>query len=82
MNGITNNRARDWVIGVKNVKSADDLAEAIFQGISGYNNTTGNVTQVDGYPDLKIERDASGKIFISKDGPLLFSRKAQSPTRW
>ena len=30
--GSTNTLAREYIIGVKDVKSADDLAEAIFQG--------------------------------------------------
>ncbi len=79
MNGITNNRAVEYIIGVKNVKSANDLAEAIFQGIYSKNQIGNNVAQIDTNHDLKIERDASGKIFISKNGPPLLFKEGTIP---
>lgn len=36
--GIVNDRAREFIIGVKDVKSADQLAGAIFDGISAVSN--------------------------------------------
>lgn len=67
--GSTNPLAREYVIGVKGVNNAKDLAGAIYDGIAALKGKSADGVEVDSKHDLMINQDSSGKIFISKNGP-------------
>lgn len=67
--GTENSLAREYIIGVKDVKSADDLAEAIFTGVSSSRGGSSNEALItETHNNLKIERDADdpSKILITQ----------------
>ena len=66
--GTINPYAREFVIGVKTVKSAEDLAQAIYDGMSTTRGQKANGIPVDSKHSLTMYRDSSGKIFLSKNG--------------
>ena len=77
LNGQTNSMAREFVIGVKDVESSKDLAEAIFQDISAVSDSipqtsshtnTADDLLVDISHVLRIRRDPSdpSKILLTK----------------
>lgn len=78
-NGQTNNKAREFTIGVKNVKSGKDLANAIFEGVSAVSsqikgsyasqNTASNLL-LDNNHNVRIKRDPDGKVYLTKTGTL------------
>ena len=79
-NGQTNNKAREFTIGVKNVKSGKDLAMTIFEGVSAVSsqikgsyssqNTPDNLL-LDQNHNVRIKRDPSnGKVYFTKSGSL------------
>ena len=74
----SNAEAREFIIGVKNVKSADDLPEAILAGIYAndskvtsvyYDSSTPDNAQIDVNHQLRIARDPAdhSKIILLKD---------------
>ena len=80
----TNPLAREFVIGVKTVKNAKDLANAIFNGVSAVQDqisrssygtvatpNTPNDILLDANHEVRIRRDSDGKILITKNGPAL-----------
>lgn len=70
--GLTNNKASEFIIGVKNVGGVKELANAIFEGIAAANNASkSNNISLDRTHDVRIRRDATGKVFITKNGPAL-----------
>ncbi len=78
-NGQTNNYAREFIIGVKDVKSGSDLATAIFEGVSAVSdqiigsysreNNADNVL-LDQNHNVRIKRDSSGRIYLTKKDSL------------
>ena len=85
--GSSNPQAREFIIGVKTVKSAKALAKAIFDGVSavsdqiqryGYGDSyysynapnTANDILLDAAHDVRIKRDARGKVYITKKDEL------------
>ena len=70
--GSSNDDAREYVIGVKGVKSTADLAERVFEGIAAARESEGsNSVVVDDNHGLTIHRDAGGKISLSKYGSAM-----------
>ena len=69
--GSTNSDAREFVIGVKDVHSSGQLANAVFNGIAAARGVSdgSNSILVDSNHNLTIHRDSSGKISLSKSGP-------------
>ena len=76
--GQGNGQAREFVIGVKNVQSAEDLPEAILEGVYAnasetsspyYDSSTPDNVQVDFNHQLRIARDPDdhSKILLLKD---------------
>ena len=71
--GSVNQDAGEYVIGVKDVTSTSQLANAVFRGIAHANDqdpASGSI-EVDNNHDLTIHRDANGKISLSKNGPAM-----------
>ena len=73
-----NGKAKEFIIGVKNVTSAEDLPEAILEGIYAnasatsspyYDSSTPDNTQIDFNHQLRIARDPAdhSKILLLKD---------------
>ena len=67
--GTINTLAREFVIGVKDVNSADDLAEAILTGVASRRGGSSNSALIAEQHNLGIERDPSdsSKILITRD---------------
>ena len=76
IDGVTNNKAREYIIGVKDVQSSDELAETIFEGVKalgekGKITTVGNTADslwFDGNHSFKIARNSDGDIVFTKTG--------------
>ena len=79
-NGQTNSKAREFTIGVKDVKSGSELANTIFEGVSAVSsqitgsyasqNTADNLL-LDNSHNVRIKRDpADGKVYFTKTGSL------------
>ena len=71
--GSTNSDAREYVIGVKDVKSTGELAEMVFRGIAAAKEESGNSNSilVDDNHALTIHRESGGRISLSKNGPAM-----------
>ncbi len=71
--------AREFTIGVKNVKNGSELANAIFEGVSAVSgqitgtysrqNTADNLL-LDNSHNVRIKRNSDGKVYFTKDGSL------------
>ena len=72
--GTENPLAREFIIGVKNVRRGKDLAAAIFEGVSSlrnqiddpYKSNTDDDVLVDAAHRVRIKRDSTGAVFLSK----------------
>ncbi len=86
----TNTMAREFIIGVKDVTSAEDLAQAVFEGISAVRN---QITQVAGFTStaddflldathklrIRLDPNDSSKVLFTKDSLAMQFRNGIIP---